>query len=232
MTRPVPITKLGTPSPITATPCPTSSESLPGLSAPRTPKPTPMQEAEHEGHDPELERHRQRPPDQRRHGLLSRERDAEVARQGGVEPGGELLEGGLADAVEMVQRGELSLCQQPGADAHRRRDGVPGQQAQDDEDDDRDAEERDDHAREAPDDACQERVIPRIRTCAACRPSWQRQAARVGSAYENVVDLSDCRSRFGGSVKPLHVPVRALRSRSCRRATAKRRSRSGSSRAP
>ncbi len=141
------MTKLGTPRPITATPWPTSSPSLPGPERPEQAEADADQQPEREREDAELERHRQRLADQVRDRLLGRASETpRLPLRIAAQPGEELLDGRLAEAVVVGERGVLRRAEHARLDAHRRGDRVPRQQPQNDEDDDRDAEQRHDRA--------------------------------------------------------------------------------------
>ena len=166
------------------------------------------QQAEHERDDRKLERHRRRLADQRRDGLLRRQRDAEVAAEARAEPGEELLHRRLAEPVEVHERRVLRRREEPGVHPERRSDRVAGQQAQDDEDDDRHPEQGDQGADGPPGD--------RQRQCTVSRIEHPRPAGHVGTTgrprargQETVAFAIEFSSRVGGSENPWTFEVTA-----------------------
>ena len=88
----------------------------------------------------QLERRRQPVQHDREHVLAERDRRAEIALEHAAEPDDELLEDRLVEAVERAQPVDVRL-RRAGRQHHR--DRIARRDADDDEDDDRHAEERD-----------------------------------------------------------------------------------------
>src|SRR5262249_12361692 len=166
------------------------------------------QQAEHERDDRKLERHRGRLADQRRDWPLRRERDAEVAAEGRAEPREELLRRRLAEAVEVDESLVLRRRGEAGVRPERGGDGVAGQQAQDDEDDDRYPEQRDQGAHGPPGDRQRQRTVSRV--------EHPRPAGHLGTTdrpqtggQESVAFAIELSSRVGGSENPWTFEVTA-----------------------